>query len=59
MHEQLRDVLEVINRVFDILDLVVLRSALLGLAGVGAYTLIRGHKLRRRRDHAHGQSDAK
>ena len=34
---------EIIKGIFDILDLLVFRLTLLGLAIIGAYTLIRGH----------------
>jgi hypothetical protein len=45
MHELLKDLPEIINRVFDILDLVVVRLTLLGLAAFGAYALLRQHGL--------------
>jgi len=34
---------EIINRLFDVLELIIIRVTLLGLAGIGAYALIRGH----------------
>ncbi len=34
---------EIVRGIFDILDLLVFRLTLLGLAIIGAYTLIRGH----------------
>jgi hypothetical protein len=40
MHEWLRGVSEIVNLSFDILDLLVVRVALLGLAAIGAYTLL-------------------
>jgi hypothetical protein len=33
---------DIINRLFDILDLVVVRITLLGLAALGAYNLLSG-----------------
>jgi hypothetical protein len=39
----LSEVPEVINRVFDILDLLVVRLTLLALAALGAYALLKGH----------------
>lgn len=39
----LRDLPEIIKGVFDILDLVIFRLMLLGLAAFGAYALLRGH----------------
>jgi hypothetical protein len=39
----LKDLPEVINGIFDILDLLIFRLMLLALAGIGAYALIRGH----------------
>jgi hypothetical protein len=41
MHKQLKDLPEVVNRVFDILELIVLRLALLELAVLGAFALLR------------------
>jgi len=34
---------ELINKVFDILDLLVVRCTLLGLAAVGAYAILKHH----------------
>jgi hypothetical protein len=39
----LKELPEVINGIFNVLDLVIFRLMLLGLAGIGAYALIRGH----------------
>ena len=41
MGDWLRQLPEVINRIFDVLDLIVVRLALLGLAAIGAYTLLK------------------
>jgi hypothetical protein len=40
MHDLLKELPEIINRVFDILDLLVVRSTLLGLTALGAYALL-------------------
>jgi len=40
MHKTLDDVFNIVNRVFDILDLVVVRLTLLGLAALGAYAVL-------------------
>jgi hypothetical protein len=40
MHELLNELPEIINRVFDVLELVVVRLALLGLTTLGAYALL-------------------
>jgi len=40
MTELLKNLPELINRVFDILELLVVRSTLLGLAAFGAYALL-------------------
>lgn len=40
MRDLLEEVPRIINRVFDILDLIVVRLTLLGLAVVGAYALL-------------------
>jgi hypothetical protein len=40
MRDLLKELPEIINRVFDILELLVVRSTLLGLAGLGAYALL-------------------
>jgi hypothetical protein len=45
MPNPLKEVPEVVKGIFDILDLLVFRLMLLGLAGIGAYALIRGHLL--------------
>jgi hypothetical protein len=39
----LNELPEVINRIFDILDLIVVRLTLLALAAFGAYALLKGH----------------
>ena len=39
----LRELPEVINCLFNVLDLLIFRLMELGLAGIGAYALIRGH----------------
>ena len=43
MHSLLNELPDIINRVFDVLDLIVVRVTLLGLAGLGAYALLRKH----------------
>jgi hypothetical protein len=43
MLNQLWNLREVINLGFDLLDLIVIRRALLGLAAVGAYSLLKKH----------------
>jgi hypothetical protein len=40
MRRVLKELPEIINRGFDVLDLIVVRLAILGLAAIGAYTLI-------------------
>ncbi len=45
MRELLKNVPDIINCVFDILELVVVRLTLLGLAAFGAYALLRNHGL--------------
>ena len=40
MRDQRLDFREVINLGFDLLELIVIRAALLGLAAVGAYALL-------------------
>jgi hypothetical protein len=40
----LNQIPEIIKQIFDILDLVVVRSTILGLAVLGAYALFRSHK---------------
>lgn len=37
----LNELPELINRTFDILELIVVRLTLLGLAALGAYTILR------------------
>ncbi len=34
---------EIINKVFDILDLLVVRATILGLAALGAYAIFKHH----------------
>ncbi len=46
MRELLSELPEIINRVFDVLDLIVVRLTLLGLAALGAYTILRGWRFR-------------
>jgi len=41
MHKVLDELPDVVNRVFDILDLIVVRLTLLGLAALGAYAILR------------------
>jgi hypothetical protein len=43
MSEFLSQAPEVINKVFDILELIVVRIVLLGLAAFGAYALLLSH----------------
>ena len=43
MHNLLNELPEIINRVFDVLDLIVVRLTLLGLIALGAYALLRKH----------------
>jgi hypothetical protein len=53
MHNLLNDAPEVINRVFDILELIVVRLTLLVLASVGAYALLRkAHRGKKRSTHS-------
>ena len=40
MREILKELPDIINGIFDVLDLVVVRLALLGLAAIGAYALL-------------------
>ena len=40
MHELINELPEIINRVFDVLELIVLRLALLGFVASGAYALL-------------------
>lgn len=37
---------DIINRVFNVLDLLVVRLTLLALAALGAYALLKGHLAR-------------
>jgi len=46
MHTMLNDLPGTINRVFDLLELIVLRSTLLGLVVLGAHTVLRGWRKR-------------
>jgi hypothetical protein len=39
----LKELPDIINGIFNVLDLLIFRLMLLGLAGVGAHALIRGH----------------
>ena len=41
MHALLNELPDIINRLFDVLDLIVVRLALFGLAALGAYALLR------------------
>jgi hypothetical protein len=41
MHKILDEFPETVNRIFDILDLIVVRLTLLGLAALGAYAVLR------------------
>jgi hypothetical protein len=43
MHELLGALPDTINKVFDILELLVVRVTLLGLAALGAYALFKHH----------------
>ena len=45
MHTLLNELPELINRIFDILELIVVRLTLLGLAALGAYTILRGLRM--------------
>lgn len=40
MRDLLNELPEIINRIFDVLELLVVRLALLGLAALGAYALV-------------------
>ena len=42
MQTLLNELPEVINRIFDVLDLIVVRLTLLGLIALGAYALLSG-----------------
>jgi hypothetical protein len=41
MHKILTELPDAINLVFDVLDLIVVRFTLLGLAALGAYAVLR------------------
>jgi hypothetical protein len=43
MRDLLKELPEIINLSFDVLDLIVVRLALLGLAAIGAYALLVRH----------------
>lgn len=43
MQTSLKDISDTVVQIFDILDLLIYRLTLLGLAIIGAYSLIRGH----------------
>jgi hypothetical protein len=43
IHDLLATLPEMINKVFDILDLLVVRFTILGLAALGAYALFKHH----------------
>lgn len=43
MPAPLNDLTEVVNHVFDVLDLLVVRLTLLALTVLGAYALLKGH----------------
>ncbi len=40
MRDLLDELPDLVNRIFDLLDLIVVRVALLGLATLGAYSLL-------------------
>ena len=44
MHDFLNQLPEVINKIFDALDLLVIRVAIFALVAVGAYSLIKRHQ---------------
>lgn len=46
MHNLLNELPEVVNRIFDLLELVVVRFTLLALAVLGAYALLSRHHFR-------------
>ncbi len=48
MHNLLNELPEIINRIFDILDLIVVRLTLLGLAALGARSVVLGRHYRTR-----------
>lgn len=41
MRKSLNDLPELVNQIFNVLDLIVVRLTLLGLAALGAYTVLR------------------
>jgi hypothetical protein len=43
MHDRLKQLRETINLSFDLLDLIVIRLALLALAAIGVYTILQRH----------------
>jgi hypothetical protein len=43
MRDLLKELPEFINLTFDVLDLIVVRLTLLGLAAIGAYSILRKH----------------
>ena len=43
MHDSLNQLPEVINKVFGILELLVVRIAIFALTVLGAYALLKGH----------------
>jgi hypothetical protein len=43
MRHVLKELPEIINRSFDVLDLIVVRLTLFGLAAIGAYTVLSKH----------------
>jgi hypothetical protein len=43
MSEQLDRLRDIINKIFDVLEVLLVRILLLVLAGIGAYGLIVGH----------------
>lgn len=49
MHNLLNELPEIINRVFDVLDLIVVRFTLLGLIALGAHALLRKHGAKKER----------
>jgi hypothetical protein len=43
LRDALNQLPEIINKVFDVLDLLVVRTTILGLAALGAYALFKHH----------------
>ena len=41
MRKMLDELPDIVNRVFDVLELIVVRMTLLGLAALGAYAVLR------------------